>query len=75
MEPSCPGTIRGTYFNEYDSLQISTEVTDLLPQEHALIPHKGARFEPPYTGVTLACTRDEEAVSDDFPSLFFRVPH
>lgn len=31
--------------------------------EHGLKTHKGAKWEPPYMGVTLACTRDEEAVS------------
>lgn len=31
--------------------------------EHALIPHKGAKLDPPYLGITLACSRDEEAVS------------
>lgn len=30
--------------------------------EHGLMAHKGAKWEPPYMGVTLACTRDEEAV-------------
>lgn len=30
--------------------------------EHGLIPHKGAKWDPPYTGIVLACSRDEEAV-------------
>ncbi|KAF7967447.1 hypothetical protein HWV62_34323 [Athelia sp. TMB] len=32
-----------------------------LYAEHALVPHKGIKWDPPYMGVTLACTRDEEA--------------
>ena len=32
-------------------------------QEHALRSHPGSRFpDSPYNGVTLACTRDQEAV-------------
>lgn len=34
----------------------------VLYVKHGLMTHKGAKWEPPYMGVTLACTRDEEAV-------------
>lgn len=37
--------------------------------EYGLMAHKGAKWDPPYTGITLACSRDEEAVRGGHESI------
>lgn len=59
MGSSYPGTICSKC-----CIKFVLNLTEGLQQKYALRPHPGSYSETsPYNGVTLACTRDQEAVS------------
>jgi len=63
MAPPGPGSLRRAFFSSHQStLHNLLRVDDT--QKYALRPHPGSFYpEVPYNGVSLACTRDQEAVS------------